>query len=463
MFSNQSAIRKKCAVTILVLCWSGSAKQVETQDAQHLLITEVSLYHPEFVEIYNPTDLAVSLSELWFCYYPANRDSWEDPWRYKQFPAEATIAARGHFLLTFGRVETGQELPTDWRVYSGKTLDADAGAIAILDGDPIKGEVVDAIGWGTAPLSIGSAALAVPEGSSLVRMPGTNEGSPFRNTRDNIEDFHCSIPAPSNSRSGVVLITNEQQALNREIGASEFSLCNASPGTQAFTIEVESEIGYAAVVQPTTLNLACGECARVAICQAPYSYYVVDLETTGGSPNKHTIIEAAWVYVSDGEVLQTDSSLIFFGEELDPFITWYTGITDEMLAIAPKPEAVIPPMLAKLEGEPVLSYSGTAFDRRFLEAAATSLGLDMPDIQWINVFSWIKKATPDLPNHSLQTVAESLGIEGFYHRALSDSLITNLVFQEAVRRLGSQLYVTIQAEDAEFPVGVFVLPIAPFD
>ncbi|MCK5828484.1 lamin tail domain-containing protein [Candidatus Bipolaricaulota bacterium] len=462
MLPKQAKALKTVIVGILVLCWCGCGSSVSLQDSTHLLITEIALHDPEFVEIYNPTNQEVSLSGFWFCYYSSGRVSWENPWLSKPFPDDASICSRGYFLLTLGDDETGRDLLTDWNVYSSKMLSGSGGTVAILDDAPGKGEVVDAVGWGTAHLAVGLAAVEAPEGRSLARIPGTSSDASFLNTGHNAMDFHHALPAPSTARSGIVIISEGPQTLNHMEETVEFSLFNASSTTRLFTIDTESEIGYQAIPQPSMLSLAPGEWGQIAIRAKPYSFFVVDLETTGLDTNEDSIIEAAWVYVCDGEVVQSNSSLIFIGEELDPFITSYTGITDEMLAIAPRPEDVIPNMLAELEGKAVLSYSVNAFDRRFLEAAAESFGLDMPDIQWVNAFSWAKKAMPDLPSHSLPTVAEFLGIEGGHHRALPDSLVTNQVFQEAVRRLGSQLYVTIQAEDVGLPVGVFVLPIAPF-
>lgn len=449
-------------VVACALCWCGSLSLSSAQVSEHLLITEVSLHNPEFIEIYNPMDQDVNLSEFWFCYYPAERVSWETPWRAKQFPKEAMIRSHGYFLLTLGDDNIGRDLLTDWNVYRRMMLNGDGGTVALLNGPPGRGEVVDAFGWGTSHLAVGTAAVESPEGRSLARFVGTSSDTPFLNTGDNATDFQCALPAPSSVRSAIILTSNGPQTVSRTTDTVEFSLLNASPTTRLFSIDTESEIGYSMVPQPIMLSLAPGEWGRISIRPTTYEYYVVDLETSGLDPTQCSIIEAAWGYVCDGDVVQSDSSLIFFGEELNPYITGLTGITEEMLKTAPKLEDVIPNMLARFEGKAVLSYSVNAFDQRFLEAAAASLGLDMPDIQWIDVFSWVKKAMPDLPSHSLQTVAESLGIEGLHHRALSDSLIANLVFQEAVQRLGSQLYVTIRAEDAELPVGVFVLPIVPF-
>jgi len=459
MFSNQSAGRKKLIVIACALCWCGSVSLASDRVSEHLLITEVSLHNPEFIEIYNPMDQDLSLSEFWFCYYPANRVSWETPWRSKQFPEEATIRSHSYFLLTLGDDNIGRDLLTDWNVYLRMMLNGDGGTIAILNGPPGKGEVVDAVGWGTSHLAVGTVSVEAPVGRSLARIVGSSSDAPFRNTGDNATDFHHALPAPSSARSGIVLISRRPQMVNCTTNTVEFSLFNASPATHLFAVDTESEIGYTMTPQPATLTLAPGEWGRISIHPTTYDFYVVDLETSGLDPTQCSIIEAAWVYVCDGDVVQSDSSLIFFGEELAPYITGLTGITDEMLKTAPKPEDVIPRMLVRFEGKSVLSYSVNAFDRRFLEAAAVSLGLDMPAIQWIDVFRWAKKAMPDLPSHSLQAVAESLGIEEGHHRALPDSLVTNQVFQEAVRRLGSQLHVTVRVEDSELPVACFVLPI----
>ncbi len=455
--------RKKLIMVACVCCWCGSMVHSAPQTSQRLLITEISTHYPEFIEIYNSADQDVSLDGFWFCYYPAAEEAaWDAPWRSKPFPDDAVIRANSYFLVTLGDDATTKGLLGDWNVYSSKMLNGNGGTVAILNNAPDTGEVVDAIGWGSSCLAVGSVAMAAPEGQALARRTGTSREEPFLKSGDNTADFYHALPAPSSSRSGIVLISDGSQSMNSMTDTIHVSLFNAGPVSCSFSIATESGIGYLAGSQPANLSLSPGEWGQISIQPKPYEYYVIDLETSGWDPKECSIIEAAWIGVCNGEVVQSNSSLIFLGQELDPYITWLTGITNEMLMLAPIPEAVIPRMLGELEGETVLSYSVNAFDRRFLEAAAMSLGLDMPDIQWINVFSWIKKATPDLSNHSLQTVAESLGIEGAHHRALTDSLMTSLVFQEAVRRLGSMLYVTIRIEGAVLPIGVLGLPITPF-
>jgi|GEM_PF-1467456 DNA polymerase III epsilon subunit-like protein len=463
MFSNQSISRKRLVILLCVFCWWGNVALPSSQASKQLLITEVSPHNPEFIEIYNPMDQDVSLDGYWFCYYPPTDEvSWDTPWRFRPFPEDVLIRSHSYFLVTLGDDSTVNDPFGDWNVYANKMINGDGGTVAILNDAPGKGEVVDAIGWGSGRLFIGSVAVRAPEGWALTRMAGTSREEPFHNSGDNAADFYHTLLSPSSAHSGVVLISNGSQIMNPMTSTFGFSLCNAGPVARSFTIATESEIGYTAIPQPSTVSLEPGEWATIELFHQLYDYYVVDLETSGLDPMRCSVIEAAWVHVSDGEVVQSDSSLIFLGEALNPTIISLTGITNEMLEAAPNMEIVIPPMLNEIAGSLVLSYSTNAFDRRFLEAMATGLGEDMPPIHWIDVLSLTRRGLPDLPSHSLQKVTEFLGIDDCHHRALSDSLMTNLVFQEVMRLLGSQLHVTIHVEGSALPIGALVVPLDPF-
>jgi len=347
----------------------------------------------------------------------------------------------------------------DWNVYSGKMIKDSSGTVAVLNGAPGQGEVIDAVGWGACHLSLGSPASAAPEGWAVTRKPGVNENEPFQHTGDNGSDFSHAPPSPSSGTVAASLVGNALQVSGPEGALRTLTVCNAGPTTQTFSIHASSDIGFRAIPQPSSVILGPGESARVVIHPAAYELYSVDLETSGLDPRDCSIIEVAWMHSRCGEITQTYSSLVHLEGELDPYVTWLTGITSEMLETAPASEEVIPRVLEQLSGNHVLYYSQNQFDQRFLEAAATSLGLRMPDIQWINVLPWAREALPDLPDHELKTVAEALAIEGQHHRALSDALMTGHVFLEAVHRLGSSLLVTILPEGTVFPVAAVCLPV----
>jgi len=445
------------ALGLAVLLGYGRAAPASPEGIPNLLISEVSAHDPEFVELYNATDQVMSLEGFWFCYYPSDRDSWSDPWRAKEFPEETAIQPHEYFLLAFEEGAPESAPSADWNAYSGKLINADAGAIAILDGPPGQGAVVDAVGWGACHLSLGSPASAARPGWAMTRRPGVNESEPFLNTGSNEADFSHVPPAPSSAAAGAVLVLDDAPADERDTALPGLTVCGAGPGTCSLSIRVESDIGLPGIPQPPSVTLGPGECSRIVIHLATYEFNVLDLETTGLDARNGSIIEVGWVFSRCGEAVRTYSSLVSYEGVLDPYVTQLTGITSEMLKTAPGPGEVLPLLLDELGGKPVLCYS--TFDKRFLESSIASLGLAIPEIEWIDVLPWARGAFPDLPDHRLETVTDALGLEGRHHRALPDALLAGRVFWEALQRLGSSLLITVKPEGAAFPVAAVALPV----
>ena len=69
------------------------------------------------------------------------------------------------------------------------------------------------------------------------------------------------------------------------------------------------------------------------------TFVVVDLETTGGSASASSITEVGAVKVRGGEVLGEFQTLVRPGEPIPVFIQVLTGITDAMVAQAPRIES----------------------------------------------------------------------------------------------------------------------------
>ena len=72
------------------------------------------------------------------------------------------------------------------------------------------------------------------------------------------------------------------------------------------------------------------------------TFVVVDLETTGGSPNTCGITEIGAVKTRGGEVLGEFTTLVNPGQPIPAFITALTGITTAMVASAPTIDEVLP-------------------------------------------------------------------------------------------------------------------------
>ena len=78
---------------------------------------------------------------------------------------------------------------------------------------------------------------------------------------------------------------------------------------------------------------------------ADVTFCVLDLETTGGDRDDDMITEIGAVKVRGGECLGTFQTLVNPGRAIPPQITVLTGLTDAVVAPAPRIETVLPSLL----------------------------------------------------------------------------------------------------------------------
>ena len=152
-------------------------------------------------------------------------------------------------------------------------------------------------------------------------------------------------------------------------------------------------------------------------------YVVVDLETTGLSPENDKIIEIAAVKVINDTVTDTFSTLVDPHRHINGYITEITGIDDSMVKNAPDISEAMPGFMDFLGDMSVLGHNVIRFDLRFLQAVS--------DIEVFCV------DTLDVANHmhtgscgkSLGALCARFGvINDNAHRALSDCLATHEVY-----------------------------------
>jgi DNA polymerase-3 subunit epsilon len=170
-------------------------------------------------------------------------------------------------------------------------------------------------------------------------------------------------------------------------------------------------------------------------------FTVVDVETTGWSPDKAAITEIGAVRVHQGDVVAEFTSLVNPGTPVPAPITELTGISDTMLALAPPVAAVLPGLLAFAEGS-VLAAHNAPFDLRFLVAAAAAAGLGWPGFEVLDTVRLARHlmATPDeVPDRKLASLAEYFGTPVRpSHRALDDARATAVVLSELLARLADR-------------------------
>jgi len=155
------------------------------------------------------------------------------------------------------------------------------------------------------------------------------------------------------------------------------------------------------------------------------TFCVLDLETTGGSPQADTITEIGAVKVRGGEILGTFQTLVNPGLVVPGSVTALTGITDAMLAPAPPLHQVLP-ALDEFVGGAVLVGHNIRFDASFLDAALVAHGRPRLGIHRVDTVVLARRLLgDDVVNCKLGTLAERFGLDHRpSHRALDDALAT---------------------------------------
>ncbi len=167
---------------------------------------------------------------------------------------------------------------------------------------------------------------------------------------------------------------------------------------------------------------------------------VVDVETTGGQPGSgDRITEFAGVVVQGGRIVEQYASLVQPGRSIPPFIVQLTGISDRMVADAPR-FAEIAPRVAELIGRGTFVAHNAPFDWNFVNSELSWAGLS-PDSEATRVCTvrLARRLLRELPRRSLDFVCHHYGIaiEG-RHRALGDAAATAHVLLRFIDELGRQ-------------------------
>jgi DNA polymerase-3 subunit epsilon len=188
-----------------------------------------------------------------------------------------------------------------------------------------------------------------------------------------------------------------------------------------------------------TLRAGVANVAHVPFTDLEFA--VVDVETTGWTPDDADITEIGAVRVRRGQIVAEFASLVNPGTPVPEQIEELTGISDQMLALAPPVAAVLPGLLAFAEGC-VLTAHNAPFDIGFLRAACAAAGLDWPGCQVIDTVRLARQlmVTPDeVPDCKLRTLAEYFGTPVRpSHRALDDARATASVLGQLLRRLADR-------------------------
>lgn len=152
-------------------------------------------------------------------------------------------------------------------------------------------------------------------------------------------------------------------------------------------------------------------------------YAVVDIETTGGSAQRDRITEVA-IYTYDGhEIIDSFVSLVNPERSIPYFITRLTGITDQMVAHAPR-FCEIARKIVEFTDNLIFVAHNVNFDYNFIRQEFARLGYDYRREKLCTV-QLGRKIIPGHRSYSLGNICKDLGIVIDYrHRAAGDALAT---------------------------------------
>lgn len=164
------------------------------------------------------------------------------------------------------------------------------------------------------------------------------------------------------------------------------------------------------------------------------NYLVVDVETTGHDAIMHRMTEIACVIVNDGSIVNQYSSLINPHQFIPPFISKMTGISNEMVFLAPEASEVIGNLNSILPiDKNIFVAHNVKFDYSFVFETFKRVGIDFPVMQQLCTYKLSKKLLKKELKKNVGSLAKYFGIQMLArHRALDDAKATAKILIELI-------------------------------
>jgi DNA/RNA endonuclease G (NUC1) len=231
--------------------------QPQNPVADHVVISQVyggggntgASYQNDFVELYNPTNAAVSLTG-WTVQYASSTGS---GWDFTKQPLGGVINPGEYYLIGLASGGTnGQQLPAA-NIAGEINLSGSAGKIALVgNGESLAGncplsdaDIIDFVGYGTADCSEGSANAPNPNGNTKALFRNSNGAV---DTNNNAADFTAQDAFP---RRTAPIVEIGPSVLNSDPRNSGFNAPRDASITITFTEPV--------TVDPSWFNIACAQ------------------------------------------------------------------------------------------------------------------------------------------------------------------------------------------------------------
>jgi DNA polymerase III subunit epsilon len=185
---------------------------------------------------------------------------------------------------------------------------------------------------------------------------------------------------------------------------------------------------------------------------------VIDFETTGFDQHLDRVVEVGVVCFVRGEVTNRVSWLINPGMPIPESAVSVHGITDAMVADAPRFEEIAEPLRQALVGHLPSAYNAT-FDRRFMHEEMARAGIAPgrgvaippaidPQVTWVDPLVWVRELMADEKSKRLGDICERLGIPlSDAHRAWADAEAAGRVLVSLSERMPRSYAELIRIQD----------------
>lgn len=164
----------------------------------------------------------------------------------------------------------------------------------------------------------------------------------------------------------------------------------------------------------------------------PFSYVVVDTETTGLDHNRDELLEIGAVKVVNGNVVDQFDTFVC-AKRINQKAAQINGITRAMVKDAPSADDAVS-MFVEFAGDFILLAHNATFDKSFIESVRK-----LPN-DWIDTLDFAKIVMPGgRGGRKLSDLCERYGVQNeSSHRALSDCMATHQCYLGMVKELVSR-------------------------
>jgi len=155
------------------------------------------------------------------------------------------------------------------------------------------------------------------------------------------------------------------------------------------------------------------------------TYVVVDVETTGLSPERNRLTEIACVVVQGGEIVAEHRTLVNPEQSIPKIVQEMTGITNAMAFTAPRAGAVLPEVRKWFPEGAVIVGHNVQFDMGFLQNSFVRHGVRPLDAPTLCTMRLARRLLAGPKRWNLHSLAGHLGVKVHgRHQALGDARAT---------------------------------------